>query len=461
MSASRKYFIVNFGCQMNVLDSGRMEGILLEKAIKPARAVEDADLVLVNSCSVREKPERKALSLLGRLCKAKKHKPDLVIGFCGCAAQQHGEFLLERFPGLNFVLGTNQVARLGEVLEQAGLGERVVKTEWTDEGDLDCLFSVSKNRPLPGVSAFVAIMEGCDNYCAYCVVPYVRGPERSRKPSDIIAEIGNLAARGVKEIVLLGQNVNSYGLKRGFGADFPDLLLMAAKVEGIERLRFTTSHPKDLSEKLIAVMAGENKICEQIHLPLQAGSDRVLALMGRGYTSGQYLALVRKLRSAMPGLGLSTDLIAGFPGETEEDFERTLDMVQAIQFDEAFSFRYSQRPGTRAAQYPGQVPEETKLERLWRLDQLVGGITEAKNLEQVGRTKEILLEGTSKRDAQKLTGRSREGRLVHIAKQGAEQSIGELVMVRVAQGLKHSLLGEPLKQEPRGSWQGEGQCLSR
>lgn len=446
---------------MNVLDAERMEGVLISRGFCAAPAAHDADLVLVNSCSVREKPERKAISLLGRLCKEKAGRPEMTIGFCGCVAQQHGEKLLERFPGLDFVLGTNQVGSLPEVLDRVSSGERVSKLEFADEKELDCLFSVSAHRPVRGASAFVTIMEGCDNFCAYCVVPYVRGPELSRRPEDIVSEVESLAGRGVKEIVLLGQNVNSYGLKRGFGVDFPELLKMVAKAPGIARVRFTTSHPKDLSDKLIEMMASEQKICEQVHLPLQAGSDRVLSLMGRGYTAGHYLALVDKLRSAMPEIGVSTDLIAGFPGESEEDFQGTLEMVRRIRFDEAFTFRYSTREPTRAATLPGQVSEEIRLDRLWRLAQAVSEITEQKNREQVGKFKELLLFEESKSDPEKLTGRSREGRLAHIAKKDAEGLIGGLVMVKITRGLKHSLLGERSEPGPNHIWQGEEQCLSR
>jgi tRNA-2-methylthio-N6-dimethylallyladenosine synthase len=337
----------------------------------------------------------------------------------------------------------------------------VAKTAWIDEAELDCLFAISQSRPVREVGAFVTIMEGCDNYCAYCVVPYVRGPERSRKPADIIIEIENLAQRGVKEIVLLGQNVNSYGLKRGFGVDFAGLLEVAAKVSGIERIRFTTSHPKDLSDKLIATIAANPKICEQIHLPLQAGSDRVLERMGRGYTSEQYLKLIKKLRAAMPDIGISTDLIAGFPGETESEFLQTLDMASQIRFDEAFTFRYSERPQTEAAGLAGQLPEEVRLDRLYRLDELIAHITEQKNLDQVGKVKEILVEGLSKSDHHKLTGRSREGRLVHIPLKGAEGLVGELLMVEIEKGLKHSLLGKMIEHQQANNWQGEKQCLSR
>jgi len=460
MSGARKYFVANFGCQMNVLDSERMEGILLERGLSAAQNWEDARVVLINSCSVREKPERKALSLLGRLCQAKASRPEMVLGFCGCVAQQHGEKLLERFPLLDFVLGTNQVSRLAEVLAHALAGERTAAIAWTDEKELDCLFSVSRNRPVRGVSAFVTVMEGCDNYCAFCVVPYVRGPEQSRKPEDVILEVENLAGQGVKEVVLLGQNVNSYGQKRGFGVDFADLLKMTARVRGIERVRFTTSHPKDFSDKLIATMASEPKVCEQVHLPLQAGSDRVLELMGRGYSGRYYLGLVNKLRAAMPDLGLSTDLIAGFPGETEDEFQATLELVEEIGFDEAFTFRYSARPGTKAESYP-QLPEELRLERLYRLERLVSRITGEKNLGQVGKVKEVLLAEQSKSDPMKLTGRGRDGRLVHVPKQGAEKYLGGLVLVRIEKGLKHSLLGELVEPGQKNVWQGDEQCLSR
>ncbi len=305
-------------------------------------------------------------------------------------------------------------------------------------------------------------MRGCENYCAYCVVPYVRGPELSRRPEDIISELESLSGRGVKEVVLLGQNVNSYGMKNGFGMDFPELLRKAAKVDGLERIRFTTNHPKDLSDRLIAAMAEEDKVCEQIHMPLQAGSDRVLGLMGRGYTGEQYLGLARKLRAAMPEVGIGTDLIVGFPGETEEDFERTLELCRELEFDEAFTFRYCSRPMTRAAGYADQVAEEVKLERLYRLEKLVSEITEQKNRASAGRVKEILVEGESRNDRERLTGRTREGRLAHIARAGHEHLKGELVWVKIDRGLKHSLLGEALEAgKGKESLQGEKPCSFR
>jgi len=454
--------MINFGCQMNVRDCDRMEGILRERKIQPGASIEDADLILINTCTVREKPERKALSLLGRLCRMKRNRPQLLIGVCGCVSQQYQEKLLERFPGLNFVLGTNQVARLGEALDQVLLGERVSRTEWVNPAEPDLLFRISRHQPISGVSKFVTIMEGCDNFCAYCVVPYVRGPEISRNPAEILSEIQGLAEQGVKEVVLLGQNVNSYGKKNSGGVDFPGLLKMAAKVPGLERIRFTTNHPKGLSDQLIEVMAIENKICEQIHLPLQAGSDQILKLMARGYTGEQYLQLVSKLRSAMPEIGIGTDLIAGFPGETEADFQKTLELVQEIGFEEAFTFRYCSRPMTRAADYPDPVPEEFKLRRLYQLESIVSRITEAKNQAEVGKIKEILVEGASKTDPGRLTGRTREGRLVHIPGKDGGSLKGTLVSVKIEKGLKHSLLGEVIEPKARGiNGQGEKQCLLR
>ena len=444
---------------MNVLDSERMEGILLEQGYATSSSPEEADLIIINTCTVRQKPERKALSLLGRLCQSKASSFKPILGICGCVAQQYGKRLLERFKELDFVLGTNQVYRLGEVLERVESGERVALTDWAEERD--CLFQASKLRPVRGVSAFVTIMEGCDNFCAYCIVPYVRGRERSRKPEDIISEINWLAEKGVKEVILLGQNVNSYGKKDNLGLDFPELLKMVAGVNGIRRIRFVTSHPKDLSDRLIEVMASEEKICEQIHLPLQAGSNRVLELMGRGYTREQYLELVKKLRRAMPEVGISTDLIVGFPGEGEEDFKQTLELVREVQFDEAFTFKYTPRPGTRASNFPEQVPEPITKERLYQLEELVERISEEKNQKQVGKVKEILLEGVSKNNPERLTGRSREGRLVHIPRQGAEGLLGEIISVKIEKGLKHSLLGELFQPKPQNLWQGEEQCLSR
>ncbi len=448
---------------MNVRDCERMEGILRERGIQASENSDSADLILINTCTVRDKPERKALSMVGRFCQAKERtRPELILGICGCVSQQYQEKLLDRFPGLNFALGTNQVAKLGEVLDQVLTGKRVLRTEWADADDPDLLFRISLDQPSGGVSQFVTIMEGCDNYCAFCVVPYVRGPEISRNPDEIISEVQAWSEKGVKETVLLGQNVNSYGIKNGSGVDFPALLKRVARVDGIERIRFTTNHPKDLSDRLIEAMAGERKICEQIHLPLQAGSDHILELMGRNYTGDQYLGLIEKLRSAMPEIGIGTDLIVGFPGETEPDFQRTLELAERIEFDEAFTFRYCSRPMTRAANYPDQVPEPVKLERLYRLSSAVSRITEKKNQAQAGKVKEILVEGVSKSDPERLTGRSREGRLVHIPAQGHRGLQGRLVSANIKRSLKHSLLGEVVARvDNEGNRQGEEQCILR
>ncbi|MFO8058892.1 MAG: tRNA (N6-isopentenyl adenosine(37)-C2)-methylthiotransferase MiaB [bacterium] len=431
----KKAYIRTFGCQMNVKDSERMRGLLEESGYVYTNGPEEADLILVNTCSVREKPENKLLGALGRLKSYKDHKPGVLLGVCGCVAQRLGESLLEQAPYLDLILGTQRIHEIKSLVERAGGGEQVVAVDWLSPHDQD-LFQVPQTVPGNKVTAFVSIMQGCDNYCAYCIVPYVRGAQLSRRADAVLSEVENLAGSGVKEVTLLGQNVNSY---QDRDVQFPDLLRMAADVPGIERVRFTTSHPKDLSDRLIEVMASHPRIMEHIHLPVQAGSDRVLSLMNRGYTRNGYLRLIEKLREAMPEIGITADLMVGFPGESEDDFLETLDLLERVRFDETFSFRYSIRPGTAAADFSGQVEEQVKYDRLYRLQALQERITQEKNEHEVGRFHEVLVEGPSKTDPSRMTGRSRTNRLVHLPAAGAAP--GELKTVRVTRALKHSLEG--------------------
>ncbi len=434
-----RFFIRTFGCQMNERDSERMAGFLLEAGLERADREEEADLIVINTCSVRKKPEQKIYSLLGRMKKLKTNNPGLIIAVAGCVAQQVGDEFLARVPHLDLVIGTNSFHRIAGLFGEAEKGKRAAAAGWLAEDD-PMLFCNPSTRPAGGPTAFVTIMQGCDNFCSFCIVPYVRGRERSRSAEDIISEARSLAASGVREVTLLGQNVNSYGKKGGPG--FPGLLRMVAAVDGIERVRFTTSHPKDLSAELIEVMAEEAKVMEHIHLPVQAGSTRVLAAMNRGYTREDYLDLVSRLRKAVPGIGITTDLMVGFPGETEADFGETLSLLEEVLYDEAFSFAYSHRPFTRASRLAGEVPEEDKKERLYRLQALQDRITLERNRAEVGRVHEVLVEGASKTDSKKLTGRARTNRLVHFVPEDGADLCGSRVRVRVTRALKHSLAGE-------------------
>lgn len=436
-----KVYIRTFGCQMNVKDTQRMMGLLAEAGYLPVDDPELADVILVNTCSVRKKPEQKLFGVLGRYKQLKDARPSLVIGVGGCVAQQMGNELLEDVPHLDLVFGTQNIHRLPELLERARSGERMANVEWLDPGDPD-LFKVPGKYVENKVTSFVSIMQGCDNCCAYCIVPRVRGPAMSRNSQLVQEEVSSLARSGVKEVTLLGQNVNAYCDN---GIDFPELLEKVADVSGISRVRFTTSHPKDLSDKLIETLASHPRVMEAIHIPVQAGSDSTLSRMNRGYTRDHYLGLVAKLREAVPQIGITTDLIVGFPGETEDDFNETLSLIEKVGYDETFSFRYSRRPGTKAADFPGQVVEKEKYDRLYKLQDLQRIITEGKNHEQVGKVHEVLVEGSSKTDPTRWSGRSRTNRLVHFAKPGS--SPGQSVGIKVTRALKHSLEGEIVAQE--------------
>lgn len=433
-----RVYIRTFGCQMNVKDSERILGLLEDDGHVRADGPEDADLILINTCSVREKPENKLLGALGRFKSYQDRDPNVMLGVCGCVAQRMGEELIEQAPYVDLVVGTQQIHRIAGLFKRAKSGEKIVATDWLDRQDQD-LFHVPQTPSQNKVTAFVSIMQGCDNYCAYCIVPYVRGPELSRNADAVLDEVQKLADSGAKEVTLLGQNVNAYHDR---GLSFPDLLARTADVPGIERVRFTTSHPKDLSDRLIEVMACGPKIMEHIHLPVQAGSDRVLSRMKRKYSRQDYLELADKLRQAMPGIGITADLIVGFPGETEEDFQQTLDLLERVRYDETFSFRYSIRPETAAAEFSGQVEEQEKYERLYRLQSLQARITEEKNEEQVGMLHEVLVEGPSKTHPERMSGRSRTNRLVHFP--AGDALCGDIKTVRISRALKHSLYGDEI-----------------
>lgn len=437
-----RVLVSTYGCQMNEHDSQKVLSLLEDEGYEPTEDPREADCVILNTCSVREKPEQKVYSALGRLLPLKRKKPSLIIGVGGCVAQQVGEKLLEKAPHLDFVFGTHQIHLVPELVRMAREGIRSCRLDMGD--DVASLHYCP--RPVPGrVRAFVTIMQGCDNHCSYCIVPHLRGPEKSRPMEEILQEVRSLAEAGVREIMLLGQNVNSYGRTLLGSPGFPDLLGRLQEVEGIERIRFTTSHPRDLSVELMEAMARSGKVCEHLHLPVQSGSSRVLKLMNRGYTREEYLEKVWTLREKIPGIALTTDLIVGFPGETEEDLELTLDLLEKVRFDTIYSFKFSPRPFTEAARMEDKLPAEVKAERLRRVQELQESITSSILQGCVGSLEEILVEGASPHGASQVMGRSRTYRIVHMA--GDPQALrGRLVRVRIERSLKHSLWGRPVER---------------
>ncbi len=408
-----RLYIESQGCQMNERDAERLAGGLLNDGWRLAKNPAEADLILVNACSVREKAVNHALGRLRQLFGLTRKRPNLLFGLTGCLAQHLGTEAREMVPRLNLLTGPGAIKRL-PVLIKTLHGPDDFAFDLDPADDLTPVFDSegdyrSAHPAIGPHAAFVTIMEGCDNRCAYCVVPYLRGPEASRAPEVILAEVEHLTQKGFSEIILLGQNVNSY---RSNSYRFPRLLREVARIPGIRRVRFITSHPKDLSRKLMKVMDSEPAVCEQLHLPLQSGSDRILRAMGRGYTTGHYRKLVQLARELVPGLTLTTDLIVGFPGESEEDFQQTLELVREIGFDSAFMFKYSPRPGTPAAELPDDVPPETKQERLVKI---IGAVTESafrRNRELVGERLELIVEGTDKRG--EPYGRTRGGKRVKL-----------------------------------------------
>jgi tRNA-2-methylthio-N6-dimethylallyladenosine synthase len=429
----KKVYIKTFGCQMNVADSEQMAQVLAQDYVLTDRP-EDADLYLINTCAIRKKSEEKVRSLLGSLKALKQKRPQMLLGVGGCVAQQEGERLLTAVPHLDLLFGTHGIYRLPELVQWASHQRQI------DVALRDDFPPTPSRRWQPGAAqALVTIMQGCDNYCAFCVVPYVRGREHSRPPAEIVAEVQEFLVAGGKEVTLLGQNVNSYGRGLDDPVTFPELLQRLAKVPGLARLRFATSHPKDLSIELIGLFNELQPLCEHLHLPVQSGSNRVLAAMNRAYYREQYLEKVGKLRHVLPEISLSTDLIVGFPGETEVDFQDTLDLVQEVGFHQAFSFKYSPRPQTRAASLPDQVPEEVKSERLTRLLDLQNRLTLEAHRSLVGQTREVLVEGKSKRSAEELSGRLRTNQVVNFS--GPRDLVGQLVQVEITEAHPHSLKG--------------------
>jgi tRNA-2-methylthio-N6-dimethylallyladenosine synthase len=440
----KKVFIRTFGCQMNEYDSDKMADVLAgsEGAVKTDNP-EDADIILFNTCSVREKAQEKVFHDLGRVRHLKQLKPGLVIGVGGCVASQEGAAIVARAPYVDLVFGPQTLHRLPQLIAaRRDTGRAQVDISFPEIEKFDALPPAT----VTGSSAFVSIMEGCSKYCTFCVVPYTRGEEVSRPLNDVLAEIEGLAARGVGEVTLLGQNVNAYrgtmdeGDTRDETADLAFLIESVAVMPGIERIRYTTSHPREMNQRLIDAYREVPKLVSHLHLPVQSGSDRILAAMKRGYTVLEYKSLVRKLRAARPDLSLSSDFIIGFPGETAEDFEKTLRLAEELNFDSSFFFIYSPRPGTPAAEMADETPQELKVERLMRLQKMVEAQAYAISQAMVGSTQRVLVEGHARKDASELAGRTDNNRVVNFA--GHERLVGRFIDLRIVAALPHSLRGE-------------------
>lgn len=429
-----KYLIKVFGCQMSFHDAEMLSGLLDEAGYQEVSDPSDADVIIFQTCCVREGAERRIYGQIDELRALKRSRPNLIIGMSGCLAEKDKEAALERCPHLDFVLGTQRLGDLPEIL--MALAEERQGIVSVGEGTNLSPLPISRSK---GVRAYVNIAYGCNNFCSYCIVPYVRGRERSRMPGDVLAEVRAAVAEGFPEVMLLGQNVNTYGRDLDERVDFVALLQAVDKVEGLQRIRYMTSHPRDFTEKMIWAVKETDKVCEHFHLPIQAGSDRVLEWMNRGYTTQHYLSLVDKVRSIVPNASITTDIIVGFPGEEEPDFQSTLDLVQTVQFDAAYTFVYSPREGTAAAIMPGQVTTEEKKERLSRLNALQAGISRRRNEALLGETVEVLVEGESKNNAQVLTGRTRTNKLVHFV--GPKGLTGRLVKVNVVRAHTWTLDG--------------------
>ncbi len=436
----RKVFIKTFGCQMNEYDSARMADVLT--AVEAYQITDDpgqADVILFNTCSVREKAQEKVFTDLGMVRHLKEKKPELIIGVGGCVASQEGEAIVRRAPYVDIVFGPQTLHRLPQMLaERRRSGHPQVDIRFPEIEKFDHL----PPARVEGPTAFVSVMEGCSKYCTYCVVPFTRGEEVSRPLADVLAEVAHLASAGVKEITLLGQNVNAYRgvMEDGETADFALLIELVAEVPGIERIRYTTSHPREFSQRLIDVYAKVPKLVSHLHLPVQSGSDRILAAMKRGYTVLEYKSIVRKLRAVRPDISLASDFIVGFPGETEADFAATLHLLAELDFDHSFSFVYSPRPGTPAAAMVDDTPQELKLQRLYRLQAQLDKQVRAHGAAMVDSMQRVLVEGPSRKDGNELMGRSENNRVVNFA--GPARLIGQFVDVIITRALPNSLRGE-------------------
>ncbi|MGM0445770.1 MAG: tRNA (N6-isopentenyl adenosine(37)-C2)-methylthiotransferase MiaB [Bacillota bacterium] len=442
MTNNKKYFIRTYGCQMNEHDSEKIAGMLEELNYSKTNNLEDADFIFLNTCTVRENAELKIFGKIGALKELKRNNPDLIIAIGGCMMQveEPVEKIKTTYPQVDLVIGTHNLHKLPELVAKIeNSNERIISVWDQEKGLIPDLPSVRKSD----FQAWVTIMQGCDNYCSYCIVPYVRGHERSRPKDKIIKEVEKLIADNVLEVTLLGQNVNSYAKDLDQSYDFTDLLLELDQVKGLKRIRYMTSHPRDFDEKTIKTIANTKKVCEHFHLPIQSGSDDVLYQMNRGYTKEEYLKLIDLIHKHVPNNSITTDIIVGFPGETDQDFEETIDLVKKVKFDMAFTFKYSKRTGTPAAKKENQVPEEVKDERLQRLMDVQNKISLNQNAKFEGQTLEVLIEGESKNNPETYMGRSRTNKLVIVPKE--EGLIGKVVKVKIDNAQSWTLYGEVVK----------------
>ncbi|WP_448757802.1 tRNA (N6-isopentenyl adenosine(37)-C2)-methylthiotransferase MiaB [Aggregatibacter sp.] len=442
---TQKLHIKTWGCQMNEYDSSKMADLLHSThGLELTEVPEEADVLLLNTCSIREKAQEKVFHQLGRWKELKKNNPNLLIGVGGCVASQEGEHIRTRAPYVDIVFGPQTLHRLPEMINQIRGGKSsVVDISFPEIEKFDCLPEPRAEGP----TAFVSIMEGCNKYCTYCVVPYTRGEEVSRPVDDILFEIAQLAAQGVREVNLLGQNVNAY---RGPTYDgeictFAELLRLVAAIDGIDRLRFTTSHPIEFTDDIIEVYRDTPELVSFLHLPVQSGSDRILTMMKRGHTALEYKSIIRKLKAVRPNIQISSDFIVGFPGETKEDFEQTMNLIAQVNFDMSFSFIYSARPGTPAADYPDDVTEDEKKQRLYLLQQRINNQAAQFSRAMLGTEQRVLVEGPSKKDIMELTGRTETNRIVNF--QGSPEMIGKFVDIKITDVFTNSLRGEVVRTE--------------
>lgn len=443
----KRFYLETFGCQMNVVDSERIVDLLRQIGYRQVPAAAEADLILLNTCSIRDKAERKVYGHLGRFKPLKDDNPALIIGVGGCVAQQEGERLLQKVPYLDLVFGTHNVHKLPEMVSRVEENRvRCLETEFLDRDTRLQLFPSRTEGD--AVTRFVTVMQGCDNFCSYCIVPHVRGREVSRPSAEIIEEVRQLAASGVREVTLIGQNVNSYGRKEPGELSFARLLRAVHAVEGIERIRFTTSHPKDLSEELIDCFGSLDKLCRHLHLPVQSGSGRVLRRMNRGYGRDRYLEQVRRLKAVCPEIRLTSDIIVGFPGESAADFEETLSLMAEVRYADVFSFLYSSRPGTAAAELPDDLGAAEKQERFDRLLALQEQVSREIWEGDCGRVLPVLVEGESRQGGGQLFGRTGWNRIVNF--EGDQALVGQIVPVRITRNFRNSHLGEAVIERGDG-----------
>jgi len=451
----KKLYLQTYGCQMNQYDSERIAQLMGRMDYESTDRIETADLVILNTCSVRDRAEQKVYSALGRWKELKEQREGVIIGVGGCVAQQEGANLLKRLPHLDLVFGTHNIHKLPQMVEQVETSRsRPVETAFYRQPSY--MEDPQGRTDVQGAKAFVTIMQGCNKVCSFCIVPHVRGREVSRPSARIVAEIESLVRQGVKEVMLLGQNVNSYGRTSPGELSFAELLGRVNGIEGLQRIRFTTSHPQDLSPELIEAFATLDKLCEHLHLPVQSGADSVLSRMRRGYTRDEYLARINRLRKRCANVALSTDIIVGFPGETDAEFANTLEMLRQVAYDEIFSFMYSPRPQTVSAKiYDDDVAEAIKKARLQHVQSLQREISLRKNRESIGNVEEVLVDGESRLKNGQIMGRTRANRIVNLT--GDETLVGSLLPVRIIGATANSLIGEELTAEHVSDFRSEGE----